>query len=158
MLLQLFRAPLDTHSSPLMCDLSCIYVSSPETWSNQVQQALNIVTYFRFFFGKFLYFFKTYTHTQKKVWLYFLHAVLMMYISVCVHILYIRKGGWGCAHTVVNTCSCGHYGKWMCLSWLDGVERWDSPLDLCWSVLNRRRWLSRLESFRARGTSDSLTA
>lgn len=48
-----------------------------------------------------------------------------------------------------------HTVRVFCLSWLDFVERWDSPLDPCCSILDRRRWLSRLESFRAPGTSDS---
>lgn len=48
-----------------------------------------------------------------------------------------------------------HTMRALCLSWLDLVEQWDSPLDLCCSILDQRCWLSRLESFRAPGTSDS---
>lgn len=90
----------------------------------------------------------------------FLHVCAVgkevVYFRMCAVIVAER------VHTIVGACLCVHSTVsarvCVCVSWQDSVERWDSPLGLCWSILDQRRWLSRLESFRAPGTSDSLTA
>lgn len=84
----------------------------------------------------------SFTDTNVCMWsimVEYLHAQSLMH--VCVHILW---------YLCVSV---------LCVSWQDSMkEHWDSPLGLCWSILDQRRWLSRLESFRAPGTSDSPSA